>query len=52
MRNRKQTSERIAELAARALTDPKSSKRDNALAGSALSQSVPRHTARKRQSRP
>lgn len=38
MKNRKQTSERIAELAARRLADPKTSKREKSLAGSALAQ--------------
>ena len=38
MANRKQTSARIAELAAKTLRDPKAKKRDKALAGSALAQ--------------
>lgn len=38
MKNRKQTSARIAELAARTLANPKASKKDKALAGSALAQ--------------
>jgi len=36
--NRKQTSTRIAELAAQTLNDPKASKKSKALAGSALAQ--------------
>ncbi len=44
MANRKQTSTRIAELAGKTLGDPQSSKRNKALAGSALAQArkVPR----------
>ena len=38
MVNRKQTSPRIAELAAKLLGDPKASKKNEALAGSALAQ--------------
>jgi len=38
MKNPKQTSPRIAELAARTLANPKASKKDKALAGSALAQ--------------
>jgi hypothetical protein len=36
--NPRQTSARIAELASKTLRDPKASKRDKALAGSALAQ--------------
>jgi hypothetical protein len=44
MVNRKQTSTRIAKLAAKTLGDPHVSKKDKALAGSALAQArtVPR----------
>ena len=38
MVNRKQTSTRIAELAAKTLGDPKASRKNKALAGSALAQ--------------
>ena len=38
MMNPRQTSARIAELASKTLRDPKASKRDKALAGSALAQ--------------
>jgi hypothetical protein len=38
MKNRKQTSERITELAAKTLGDPRASKKSKALAGSALAQ--------------
>lgn len=45
--NRKQTSSRIAELAAKTLGDPQSSKKNKALAGSALAQA--RKAARSKQ---
>jgi hypothetical protein len=38
MKNRKQTSAKVAELASKTLRDPKASKRDKTLAGSTLSQ--------------
>jgi hypothetical protein len=38
MMNRKQTSARIAKLAAQTLGDPRSAKKNKALAGSALAQ--------------
>jgi len=38
MKNRKQTSTRVAALAAKTLGDPRSSKKTKALAGSALAQ--------------
>jgi hypothetical protein len=38
MRNRKQTSQRIAGLAGKTLGDPRASKQSKALAGSALAQ--------------
>ena len=40
MTNRKQTSPRIAALAARILADPQASKKNKALAGSALAQAT------------
>jgi hypothetical protein len=41
MRNRKQTSQRIAALAAKTLGDPRASQKSKALAGAAL---APAHT--------
>lgn len=41
MKNRKQTSKRLAELAARTLRDPRASRRSKSLAASALAQTAP-----------
>lgn len=38
MKNRKQTSDKVAKLAAKVLADPRASKVNKALAGSALAQ--------------
>jgi len=48
MKNRKQTSNRIAALAAKALGDPGASRRTKALAGSALAQAPPPKPAKPR----
>ena len=47
MKNRKQTSKRLAELAVRTLRDPRASRPSKSLAASALAQTAPDKPGRK-----
>lgn len=48
MKNSKQTTARVAALAARTLADPRAAKRDKSLAGSVLAQAAPKPSKGKR----